>query len=133
MDDKLRRLLDDLSATGRDHEAREAVHGRRLLNLEPDTAQLLAILVRNGRRRRMLEIGTSNGYSTIWLAWALQPLGGRLISVERDAAKQAQADANLCRADLRGQVELILGDATAAVAAMPGPFDGVFFDADRCS
>src|SRR5215208_1562850 len=71
MDKTLRQLLDHLLASGRDHDAQEAVHAHRLLNLEPETAQLIAIMVRSGRRMRVLEIGTSNGYSAIWLAWAL--------------------------------------------------------------
>ena len=60
-------------------------------------------------------------------------VGGRVTSVERDAAKQAQADANLRQAGVRDVVELLLGDATEVVASLPGPFDCVFFDADRVS
>jgi predicted O-methyltransferase YrrM len=133
MDKTLRQLLEDLLASGREHDAQEAVHAHRLLNLEAETAQLIAIMVRSGRRLRVLEIGTSNGYSAIWLAWALCPLGGHLISIERDAAKQAQADTNLRRAGLRDLVDLVHGDATVAVADLPGFFDCVFFDADRRS
>ncbi|MFN8513804.1 MAG: class I SAM-dependent methyltransferase [Thermomicrobiales bacterium] len=133
MDEELRRVLDGLLAAGREHDEREAVHARRLLNLEADTAQLMAILIQSGRRTRVLEIGTSNGYSAIWLAWALRPLGGHLTSIERDGAKQAEADANLRRVGLREVVTLREGDATAVVAELAGPFDCVFFDADRRS
>jgi predicted O-methyltransferase YrrM len=133
MDEALRGLLDELLAAGREHDAGEAVHARRLLNLEAETAQLMAILVRNGRRTRVLEIGTSNGYSAIWLAWALRPLGGHLVSIERDGAKQAEAEANLRRAGLRDLVTLRQGEATEVVAGLEGPFDCVFFDADRRS
>ena len=131
MDEALRGLLDELAAAGAAHGAREPEHARRLLNLEPETAGLVSVLVGAGRRTRVLEIGTSNGYSTIWLAWSVRLVGGRVVSVDRDAGKQAQADANLRRAGLRGRVELILGEATAVVAGLPGPFDCVFFDADR--
>ncbi len=133
MDEALRQLLAELLATGREHDGQEAIHAQRLLNLEADTAQLLAILVQNGRRTRVLEIGTSNGYSAIWLAWALRPHGGHLASIERDGAKQADADANLRCAGLREVVNLHQGDATDVVAALSGPFDCVFFDADRRS
>lgn len=133
MDEALRQLLDGLLTAGREHDEREAIHAQRLLNLEADTARLLAILVRSSRRTRMLEIGTSNGYSAIWLAWALRPLNGHLVSIERDAAKQAEADGNLRRAGLRDLVTLRQGDATAVVADLPGPFDSIFFDADRRS
>ena len=133
MDEALRRLLDAMLTAGREHDEREADHARRLLNLEADTARLVAILVQSGRRTRLLEIGTSNGYSAIWLAWALRPRGGHLVSIERDAAKQAKADANLRRAGLRDLVTLRQGDATTVIADLPGPFDCIFFDADRRS
>ncbi|GAC1656156.1 MAG: class I SAM-dependent methyltransferase [Ktedonobacteraceae bacterium] len=104
-----------------------------MLNLEPETARLLSILVRNGRRKQLLEIGTSNGYSTIWLAWATSLVGGHVISIDRDMHKQQLADENLRRAGLRQCVHLICGDATEIVANLSGPFDCVFFDADRLS
>jgi predicted O-methyltransferase YrrM len=83
----------------------------------------------------VLEIGTSNGYSTIWLAWAVGQVGagGRVVTVDRSAEKQALAEANLRRAGLRDVVELCAGDATAVVGELAGPFDCVFFDADRTS
>jgi predicted O-methyltransferase YrrM len=133
MDSALAHLLDELSAAGLAHDAGEPVHARRRLNLEPETARLVAILVRGGRRTRVLEIGTSNGYSTIWLAWAVREAGGTVTSVERDAGKQAEAAANLRRAGLLNAVRLVPGDATEVVAGLAGPFDCVFFDADRVS
>jgi predicted O-methyltransferase YrrM len=133
MEPHLRDLLTELEAFGRSNDAREPERGNQMLNLDPVTAHLLGILVRAGRRTRLLEIGTSNGYSTLWLAWATRPFGGRVISIDRDPAKQALADANLHRAGLRGVVELRQGDATEVVAALAGPFDFVFFDADRRS
>jgi predicted O-methyltransferase YrrM len=133
MDESLALLLRELAERGAAHDAGEPEHRRRLLNLEPETAALIGVLVRLGRRRRILEIGTSNGYSTIWLAAAAQVGGGCVTSVERDATKQAQADANLRRAGLRDVVELIRGDASEVVAGLSGPFDCVFFDADRVS
>jgi predicted O-methyltransferase YrrM len=81
----------------------------------------------------LLEIGTSNGYSTIWLAWASRAIGGHISSIDREAYKQVLADANLRRAGLRDVVDLVCGDATQVVANLPGPFDFVFFDADRRS
>jgi len=128
-------ILRDLENFGRENDAREADRARKMLNLERDTAELLHILVRTGRRRRVLEIGTSNGISTIWLAAALRATGATepLVSVERDPGKLAQARANLKRADLADHVRLLQGDATEVVASLSGPFDCVFFDADRWS
>jgi predicted O-methyltransferase YrrM len=133
MDAALRRLLETLYEEGARNDAHEQERRRKLLNLEPETAHLLSVLVKNGRRKQLLEIGTSNGYSTIWLAWAAQTTGGHIISIDREVAKQEQAAANLQRAGLRHLVELRCGDATELVASLPGPFDFVFFDADRFS
>src|SRR5262249_48367247 len=123
----------ELYEAGQQHDAHEQERSKKMLNLEPDTAQLVNILIRSSRRTRLLEIGTSNGYSTIWLAWAASATGGRVISIDRDAHKQAMADANLRHVGLREVVDLTCGDATEIVADLPGPFDCVFFDADRFS
>jgi predicted O-methyltransferase YrrM len=133
VDAALRALLAELEAWGRENDAREPDRRGKMLNLDPETAQLLGILVRAGRRTRLLEVGTSNGYSTIWLAWAARQTGGRVVSVDASPDKHALADANLRRAGLRDVVDLRTGDATAVVAALPGPFDFAFFDADRRS
>jgi predicted O-methyltransferase YrrM len=133
MDATLRAFLDELATTGTRHDQQELPHKQKMLNLEPDTAQLLSMLVRSGHRKHILEIGTSNGYSTIWLAWATQALGGHVTSIDYQPEKHALADANLRRAGLRDNVNLLQGDATEIVAQLSGPFDLIFFDADRYS
>jgi predicted O-methyltransferase YrrM len=133
METRLHQLLTELEKAGRRHDAQEPDNARKMLNLEQATAHLLSIMVRSSRRTRLLEIGTSNGYSTIWLAWAARSIGGQVISIDRDEHKLALADANLRQAGLRDVVELICGDATQVVADLPGPFDFVFFDSDRLS
>jgi len=132
-DADIRAFLIELYETGQQHDAQEQERTKKMLNLESETAQFLNILIRSSRRKCLLEIGTSNGYSTIWLAWAASVTGGRVTSIDRDAQKQAQADANLRRVGLREMVDLKCGDATEIVAGLPGPFDCVFFDADRHS
>jgi predicted O-methyltransferase YrrM len=132
-DADIRALLVELYTAGQLNDAREQERSKKMLNLEPDTAQFLHILIRSSRRTRLLEIGTSNGYSTIWLAWAARATGGHITSIDRNADKQAQADANLRRAGLRENVDILCGDATEIVASLAGPFDCVFFDADRLS
>ena len=132
-DADLRAFLIELYETGQQNDASEQERSKKMLNLEPETARFLHILLRSARRTRLLEIGTSNGYSTIWLAWAMSLTGGRVVSLDRDAAKQALADANLRHVGLRELVELRCGDATEIVADLPGPFDCIFFDADRYS
>jgi predicted O-methyltransferase YrrM len=126
-------LLAAIEQQGRENDERESDRVRKMLNLEPDTAKLLNILARSSEARRVLEIGTSNGYSTIWLASAVAETGGKIISIERSPEKQAMARENLGRAGLLDRVELRLGDATTIVRELTGPFDFVFFDADRIS
>lgn len=133
METDLQELLQALYAEGQINDASEQDRSKKMLNLEPETAHLISILLRSTRRVNVLEIGTSSGYSTIWLAWAVRAQGGHVISVDRDARKLATADTNLRRAKLRELVDLVNGDATHLVADLPGPFDCVFFDADRWS
>lgn len=131
---KVREVLDRLERHGPEHDARAVRHADKLLNLERPTAELLYLLVSASQRRRILEIGTSNGISAIWLASALRQNGGRpLITIERDAHKAAQARANLQAAGLQPYAQVLEGDATALCQALVGSFDCVFFDADRLS
>ncbi|HEU0026648.1 MAG TPA: class I SAM-dependent methyltransferase [Ktedonobacterales bacterium] len=133
MDTALQALLGRLESEGQRHDQGEPEHDRRMLNLERATAEVLALWIRSSHRRSVLEIGTSNGYSTLWLAWAVQPAGGRVTSIDRSAAKHALADANLREAGLRDVVELAWGEGAEVIARLDGPFDAVFFDADRYS
>src|SRR5579862_8983160 len=133
MDANLRAFLHELEETGQHNDVQEQDRAYKMLNLEPETAHFLSILIRSSHRTRLLEIGTSNGYSTIWLAWATQVFGGHLTSIDRSQHKHILADENLRRAGLRDTVTLISGDATQIVADLPGPFDCIFFDADRFS
>ena len=126
--------LKALAEHGRLHDAQETRHDRRMLNLEWPAAEALYLMVRMARRRRILEIGTSNGFSTLWLALALADReGARLVTLDREPDKTRQARANLEQAGLAGSVECLVGDATELVAGLEGPFDAVFFDADRVS
>jgi predicted O-methyltransferase YrrM len=96
--------------------------------------QLLQVLARGLGARRILEIGTLGGYSTIWLARALPP-GGRLISLEAEARHAEVARANLALAGLAAVAEVRLGRAQDTLpqlhAAGEGPFDLIFIDADK--
>ena len=133
MKPEIRRLLSELEQRGREHDAKEPDHSHRMLNLEPATAELVSILAQSSRARNALEIGTSNGYSTIWLAASIAPSGGRVTTIDRNPEKHRLARENLTKAGLLESVDLRTGDATEVIAALPGPFDLVFFDADRIS
>jgi len=131
MDQNLRELLHEIETRGQENDARTTDHGRKMLNLEPASAQLLSILVRASGVTRALEFGTSNAYSTIWLAWSLAPAGGRIISIDRNPEKHVLARENLRRANLLDRVELHTGDAVEIFRQLAGPFDLVFLDSDR--
>ena len=130
---RLRALLDELAEFGRQNDERETERDRRLLNITPETGQFLAILVRAMRAQRILEIGTSNAYSTIWLAWAAAETDGHVTTIERAADKVAIARTNLQRAGLTDRVTVVHGPALDVLADLPGPFDLIFLDADRPS
>jgi len=128
-------LLRQLEEEGLAHDTAQSEHRNKRLNLESPTARLLQLFLLAGRRRRVLEIGTSNGFSALWIADALRRISGAqpLTSVERDPERAAQAQRNLARSGLDSWVSVRVGEATGIVAHLPGPFDAVFFDADRVS
>jgi predicted O-methyltransferase YrrM len=132
MDDTLRAVLDELHRYGTAHDAGLADRLERLRNLEPDTARVLSVLVQALAARRLLELGTSNGYSTLWLADAVRSVGGRLVTVDLDATRSAQAALNLDRVGLRELVELRVEDAAVTLRDTPDSvFDMIFLDAER--
>jgi predicted O-methyltransferase YrrM len=126
-------LLERLARFGEDNDARETARPRRMLNITRDTGRLLWIIACATRATRILEVGTSNGFSTIWLADAARATGGRVTTLEVNPDKIALARANLASAGLDGVVEIIEGPAADTLARLPGPFDLVFLDADRPS
>jgi predicted O-methyltransferase YrrM len=91
---------------------------------------LLALLIRCSKPRRILEIGTSNGYSTIWLADAAEAVGSSVTSVEIDPERTQMAGANLLRAGL--EAELLTEDAARLLSRSDeGAWDFIFLDAER--
>jgi predicted O-methyltransferase YrrM len=106
--------------------------GLPAINVAPNQGKLLMLLARAIGARRILEIGTLGGYSTIWLARGLSP-DGRLITLEANADYAEVARANIDGAGLGGQVEVRVGRAqdTLPGLADEGPFDLIFIDADK--
>jgi predicted O-methyltransferase YrrM len=98
--------------------------------------KFLEFLVRVSGARRVLEIGTLGGYSTIWLARGL-PEGGRIVTLELDPHHAAVARSNLKRAGVLDRVDLIVGPALDSLPTLQntgsGPFDFIFIDADKTS
>jgi predicted O-methyltransferase YrrM len=106
------------------------------INVTPSQGKLLHLLAKIEGARRILEIGTLGGYSTIWLARAL-PEGGRLITIEADPKHAGVARANIARAGLDSRVDLRVGLALEVLPRIAaeggGAFDLTFIDADKAS
>lgn len=113
-----------------------AAAGLPAIHVAPNQGKLLSILAQSIGARKILEVGTLGGYSTIWLARAL-PAGGKLITLEFDPKHADVARANIANAGLDGVVEVRLGkaiDTLPQIAAEGhGPFDLIFIDADKPS
>ena len=125
------RLLGDLLIP--DDPARDAAAGAPGVpphEITPLEGALLHVLARAIGARRVLEIGTLAGYSTIWLARALPP-GGELVTLERDPQHADAARANLASANV--DADLRVGPALDSLTTLTGPFDLIFIDADKRS
>ncbi len=132
MDATRQAFLDELYAHGRAHDEQREDRLQRLRNVEPETAELLGVLVRALGAQRVLEIGTSNGYSTIWLGDAAEAVGGSVLSLEIEAERTAQAADNVAQAGVDAFVELRTADAAEALAGFGDEsFDLIFLDAER--
>lgn len=116
--------------------AANAAAGLRPIDVSPAQGKLLHLLVRMTGARRVLEIGTLGGYSTIWMAKAL-PEGGEVVTLEYEPRHAEIARRNIERAGLSGKVTVRVGAAAETLpllaAESPAPFDLVFIDADKPS
>ncbi|MCX7294753.1 class I SAM-dependent methyltransferase [Janthinobacterium sp.] len=130
--DTLDTLLSELEAFGSSNDAAHSERASRMLNITRDTGELLAVLVHAHGARRLLEIGTSNGYSTLWLARAARSLGGSVVTVEKAQDKFDMAHANFARAQLQGVIGQLLADAGDVLRdAADGAYDFIFLDSAR--
>ena len=102
---------------------------RGMMNIAPSEGEYLSSLVVKLKAKRVLEIGTSNGYSGIWLALGLRETGGKLITLDIDMGRQALARSNFKIAGLDDIIDARLTDALKAIPGIAGPFDVVFIDA----
>ncbi|EOH6076019.1 O-methyltransferase [Burkholderia cenocepacia] len=108
--------------------------GLPAINVAPNQSKLLQLLATIRGARRILEVGTLGGYSTIWLARALPP-GGSLVTLELNPAHAKVATENIARAGFAQVVSVVVGSAKDSLARLidagEAPFDFVFIDADK--
>ncbi len=117
---QLRRLLDGMDA-----------QGYQYWSVPRKDGEFLHFLVKATHARNVLELGTSQGFSAIWMGLALEETGGRLTTVEISKERYDMARKNVGEAGLSPRVTLIRGDAHEEIARLEGPFDFVFMDADK--
>lgn len=119
LDSKVRAFLEDQKGKWYD------------MNVPASDGQLLYdIIVKNGYTKA-LEIGTSTGHSSIWIAWAMSKTGGKLTTIEIDESRYKKAVANFKAAGLSDYIDARLANAHEMVKELSGPFDFVFSDADK--
>jgi caffeoyl-CoA O-methyltransferase len=117
---KLRKLLADMDA-----------RGGYYLSVPRKDGEFLHLLAKATRARNVLELGTSHGFSAIWMGLALEETGGRLTTIEIDRERWRLARGYVAETGLAARVACINGDAHEEVVKLPGPFDFVFMDADK--
>lgn len=106
-------------------------NGPWMANVVTLHGRLLRLLTEAVKAQNVVEIGTSNGYSGLWLCLGLQTTGGRLTTHEIDPQRAALAQANFKRAGVEGIVTVVLGDAHETVTRLQEPIDLLFIDADK--
>ncbi len=125
-------LLAELERFGEQNDRMTTERTRRMLNITRDTGEFLSVLVRATSARKVLELGTSNGYSTLWLASALCTIGGTVTTVELSDYKAIMARENFSRSGLAPNITLLHDDAGRVLEQSPdGAFDLLFLDAER--
>jgi len=104
---------------------------RGFMSVPVDDGRLLRLLTEAIGAKKVVEVGTSNGYSAIWICLGLRSTGGRLITHEIDAGRAALARENFHRAGVEDLVTVVEGDAHETVKRLEGPIDLLFLDADK--
>jgi predicted O-methyltransferase YrrM len=123
-DDAEKKILDILDDMDRNQR-------RGMMNIPVEDGRLLRLLVETMGAKHVVEIGTSNGYSAIWICLGLRKTGGKLTTYEIDARRAGLARENFKRAGVERIVTLVEGDAHEEVTKLEGTIDLLFLDADK--
>ena len=134
-EEELTKLLDEIFSFGTDNDSKIKTHSDQMLNITPDTGIFLSILIQATSASRVLEIGTSNGYSTIWIADALSRgvTGGTVATIEVSKKKFEMAKENFEKSGLSRFIEPHLADVRSYLKeeVKDESIDFVFLDAER--
>ncbi|WP_349618149.1 O-methyltransferase [Azotobacter salinestris] len=132
MNNTLEALKTNLERFGEENDHATTERSRRMLNITRDTGEFLSLLVRATAARSILEIGTSNGYSTLWLAQAAKATGGVVTTVEYAEYKFKLALENFSASGLSGAIQPVLDDAGRFLQSLhDASQDFIFLDSER--
>jgi caffeoyl-CoA O-methyltransferase len=131
LDDRVRAVLARLEREDEDERARDVPRAERSRQVASTTGRFLFALVAPQTDCEVLEIGSSRGYSTIWLAAGARMLGGRVLSIEHDPVKAEAWRRNVAEAGLEEWAELVEGDARELLPQIDDVFDVCFLDAEK--
>lgn len=126
-----RTVIERLYADDARQRAAGLPSARRTRNIDRESGRFLAIWVVATGAQRIVEVGSSNGVSTIWLASGAARTGGRVTGSELIPERAAEANRNLAEAGLGGFASVLAGDARAALADYAKPIDLLFIDAEK--
>lgn len=125
-------LLLELEKYGKEHDSKKEKREEKLRNISREMGQFLSILIKGCGAQRILEIGTSNGYSTLWLANAAKETKGNVTTVELSSGRVAEALMNFEKANLRYQIDIHNQEAGAFLdTQIECSFDFIFLDSER--
>lgn len=132
MNPSLRELLDELEAFGQRNDRAISDRPRRMLNITRATGEFLSVIILAANAKRILEIGTSNGYSTLWLASAAEAIDGQVTTIELSDYKIDLAALTFERSGLAETIRQVRGRAADFLRAeSDDSFDLVFLDSNR--
>ncbi|HBK7236395.1 TPA: O-methyltransferase [Vibrio cholerae] len=127
---EFQRIMEDLEQFGIQNDLAQSDKSKKYLNITRDTGEFLSVLVKATGARRILEVGTSNGYSTIWLASAL-PDDGKVYTIEANPKKIEEASINFNQTHTSSKIVQLVGDVIEILSDVPESMDFIFLDANR--
>ncbi|CAM3957522.1 methyltransferase [Bacillus luti] len=130
--DTLDTLLLQLEQYGEEHDRNKRIREEKLRNVSREMGQFLSILVKGSNAKNVLEIGTSNGYSTLWIASAVEETNGNVTTVELSSERVGEALVNFEKANLLQRIDVHNQEAGAFLdAQLDHSFDFIFLDSER--